>query len=563
MSLSPEFLDELRNRTSLSQLLRRDVRLIKAGTEYKACCPFHNEKSASFYVNDDKGFYHCFGCSAHGDAISWLTDHGGMQFMDAVKELAAAAGMDMPARDQRAQAEQDRRAPLFEAMDAAARFYASHRDARAPAAYMEQRGIDRDLAQTFGIGFAPDGGGHLTPALRNFSSSTLIEAGLLKQPDDDRAPYDRFRARLMFPIHDARGRVIGFGGRVLGKGEPKYLNSPDTPLFDKGRSLFNYHRAAPAARKTNRLVVVEGYMDVIGLARAGILDVVAPNGTAVTEQQLALMWKLSPEPTFCMDGDRAGQAAMIKAAVRALPGLEPDRSLRFAALPVGKDPDDIAREGGQEALEAVLAASVGLAELLWRHETAQGRLDEPEGRAGLKQRLIEHTLSIRDQNVRTQYQTEFRRRFDEAFAAPVAPVAPAAAPPRFSARTENGRRDWKKRERPVSDSTRAIAGGIGDQVRLAILAGCLRFPMVVAEHMEAVACLRVTGRYKQLLDLLVDAAMEGELSPDVSDLLEDNGMSGAPRALSDSIRLPFAFLTGTDESARNALVDAIFAETAR
>ena len=221
MTLSPAFLDELRARTPLSTLVGRTVRLVRKGGEYQACCPFHQEKTPSFYVNDAKGFYHCFGCSAHGDAIRWLTDHGGMEFLDAVRELAAAAGMQMPERERGEQQRQDERAPLYAAMEAAARFYASNRDARAPGRFLDERGIGADLAERFGLGFAPDGGGVLGPALREHAQAALVAAGLLVPSKDDRAPYDRFRARVMFPIHDTRDRVIAFGGRVIGAGEPK------------------------------------------------------------------------------------------------------------------------------------------------------------------------------------------------------------------------------------------------------------------------------------------------------------------------------------------------------
>ena len=260
MSLSAQFLDELRQRTSLSTLIGRSVKLVKAGREFKACCPFHNEKSPSFYVNDDKGFYHCFGCSAHGDAIRFLTEAKGLSFIDAVKELAQAAGMELPAPDPRAAERNEQHAGLYDVLTGAAAWFEEQLagvEGAVARAYLHKRGISDRLAKAFGIGFAPDSRGKLKTALKGFGESRLIETGLLILVEE-KEPYDRFRGRVMIPIKDARGRVIAFGGRVLDGGEPKYLNSPDTPLFDKGRTLFNLDRAGPASRKSGRIIVVEG-----------------------------------------------------------------------------------------------------------------------------------------------------------------------------------------------------------------------------------------------------------------------------------------------------------------
>ncbi|MFN3389101.1 MAG: DNA primase, partial [Allosphingosinicella sp.] len=285
MTLSPQFLDELRARTTLSTLVGRTLKLQKAGREFKACCPFHKEKTPSFYVNDEKGFYHCFGCSAHGDAIRWLTDARGLPFMDAVKELADAAGMDVPAPDPRAQAKAERALGLYDVTRAAQSWFEEQLEGIEGAearAYLTRRGVSDATRRRFGFGYAPDGRGKLRATLRDLGDDKLVEAGLLIAPDDGREPYDRFRGRLMFPIRDQRGRVLGFSGRILGDGEPKYLNSPDTPLFDKGRTLFNIDKAAPAAREARRVIVVEGQMDAIALDQAGIAEAVAPLGTALT-----------------------------------------------------------------------------------------------------------------------------------------------------------------------------------------------------------------------------------------------------------------------------------------
>lgn len=369
MTLSPAFLDELRARTTLSGLIGRTVKLQKAGREWKAPCPFHKEKTPSFYVNDDKAFYHCFGCGVHGDAIRWLTDARGLPFMDAVRELADAAGMEVPAPDPKSQERAERAAGLHEVMEAAQAWFEEQLggiEGAEARAYLETRRISDATRRRFGFGYAPDARGKLKAALKRFGNEALVEAGLLIQPDGEREPYDRFRGRLTFPIRDRRGRVIAFSARILGAGEPKYLNSPETPIFDKGRTLFNIDRAAAASREAKRVVVVEGQMDVIALDQAGIGEAVAPLGTAVTETQLALLWRMSPAPIFCFDGDAAGQKASVRAALRALPHVGPGRSLSFATLPAGQDPDDLLRAKGRGALEALLDSAEPLVDRLWR-----------------------------------------------------------------------------------------------------------------------------------------------------------------------------------------------------
>ncbi|MBA3897690.1 MAG: DNA primase, partial [Sphingomonadaceae bacterium] len=417
MSLSPQFLDELRARTLLSALIGRTTKLQRAGREWKTCCPFHNEKTPSFTVNDDKGFYHCFGCSAHGDAIRWLTEQRGLPFMDAVKELAAAAGMDLPALDPRSAERGEWASGLFDVMAAAQTWFAEQLNGIAGSearAYLNKRGIDAGAIEAFGLGFAPDSRGKLKAALTRFGDSLLIEAGLLISVDE-KEPYDRFRGRLMIPIRDPRGRVIAFGGRILGAGEPKYLNSPDTPLFDKGRTLYNLDRSAGPARKAGRLIVVEGYTDAIALAGAGIEEAVAPLGTALTEAQLERLWRLVDVPLLCFDGDSAGQKAAMRAALRALPMLAPGKSLGFVLMPPGKDPDDLVRSGGRGAIEALLDAARPLVDHLWQCEHDAAPLRTPEAKAGLRRRLDDHVATIGDPEVRRHYARAIRERFDETF----------------------------------------------------------------------------------------------------------------------------------------------------
>lgn len=419
MSLSPQFLDEVRARTSLSTLIGKSVKVTKAGKEYKACCPFHNEKTPSFTINDDKGFYHCFGCGAHGDAIRWMTDQRGLPFMDAVKELALAAGLELPALDRQAAQRAEQTRGLHDVTAAAQDWFVAQLggiEGAEARAYLERRGLSEATQRAFGLGFAPDSKTALRTALKDFGDPLLVEAGMVIAPEADgprkREPYDRFRGRLMIPIRDARGRVIAFGGRILGTGEPKYLNSPDTPLFDKGRTLYNLDKALPAARAAGRVIVVEGYMDVIALAQAGIHECVAPLGTALTEHQIERLWKMVDVPILCFDGDAAGQKAADRAALRALPILKPGLSLAFVTLPTGMDPDDVVRgKGGAKAFEPHIARATPLAERVWQHERNALPLDTPEARAGLQQRLGELSATITDPLVRKQYEQALRRKF--------------------------------------------------------------------------------------------------------------------------------------------------------
>jgi DNA primase len=508
VTLSPAYLDELRARTLLSAVIGPSVKLLRAGREWKACCPFHQEKTPSFTVNDDKGFYHCFGCGAHGDAIRFLTDARGLPFMDAVKELAAKAGLDLPAPDPRARQQAERSASLTEAMEAAQRWFADQLagiDGAAARDYLKARGIGPDAVGRFGIGFAPDGRNRLKGALASLGEDRLVECGMLIRPEGGGETYDRFRGRLMIPIRDARGRVIAFGGRILGPGEPKYLNSPDTPLFDKGRTLYNIDRAAPASRSAGRLIVVEGYMDVIALDRAGISEAVAPNGTAVTEAQFERMWRLHPQPILCFDGDPAGRKAATRAAVRALPMIAPDRTLSFVELPPGQDPDDVVSAGGREAMEALLKEPEPLADRLWRHELGAEPLSTPEARAGLRKRLLDHCAAIGDPVLRGLYRDSWLERFNSD----VAPRRSASQPARDRPFAPRGSGRFAPPPQPVRPEARAIAAqGIDATTARALILGFAYYPAALAQHLEPLAALPIADReLARLRDRLVDAAL--------------------------------------------------------
>ncbi len=559
MSLSPQWLDELRARITLSSVIGRTTRLTKAGHEFKACCPFHNEKSPSFTVNDLKGFYHCFGCGAHGDAIRWMTDQRGLAFMDAVKELASEAGLEVPAADPRAAQAAEQRNSLHDVMAAAQAWFvqmlAAPEGAKARA-YLATRGFDAHTAARFGFGFAPDGRQALAQALAGFDKEQLVEAGL-RIVVDDKDPYDRFRGRLMLPIEDARGRVIAFGGRILDTVKtdaPKYLNSPDTPLFDKGRTLYNLHRAGPASRQSGRIIVVEGYMDVIALAAAGITDAVAPLGTALTERQIEMLWRLVETPILCFDGDTAGQRAAMRVVTRALPLLRPAHSLRIVRLPAGMDPDDLLRRDGAKAMETLLGQAQGLLDTLWEHEHAAVPLETPEDKAGLKARLMAHVETIADPDIKALYRRELLERFS-TFAFPRRErewQAPAArgqgrVPGKWASAPTQG-----PSSASVQKLRRSLGGGARAALASAVIAGLLRWPSEILRHGELLSRANLPD---PRFDALIDAADTGDPleSGAFATILNAQGLAAPEPAEYGNIK--YSFLR--DDIAATEAVDAL------
>lgn len=413
MALPPQFLDELRARLAASVIVGHRVRLVRRGREHIGLCPFHREKTPSFTVNDDKGFYHCFGCGAHGDIISFEMETGNLTFPEAVEKLAAEAGLAVPRPDPREMEGARRRSDILDVNEAACLFFQRQLflpSGRAGRDYLRRRRLDDDVLRDFRLGWAP-GGGALRAALsgQGISDDQMVEAGLLRRADSG-ALTEYFRDRVMFSITDRRGRVVAFGGRTLGDGQPKYMNSPDTPVFHKGQVLYNLARAREAAARSGEVVVAEGYMDVIALYRAGIHHAVAPLGTAVTETQIEELWRLSDEPVLCMDGDSAGQRAAARAADRALPLLRPGKSLRFVLLPGGRDPDDLLREEGAKAVCDRLAAARSLLDVLWERSLEGRSLDTPERRAGLEAYLEDLVRHIGDRSVQQHYRQAFRER---------------------------------------------------------------------------------------------------------------------------------------------------------
>lgn len=426
MRFGENFLEELKARVRPSDVVGRHVKLKRQGREFAGLSPFTNEKTPSFFVNDEKGFYHCFSSGKHGDAISFLMEVEGLSFPEAVEALATMAGMDMPKADPQAEARAARNKETVSWMERAQEFFEKtlyRPDGESARNYLKGRGLSKTAARAFGMGFAPDNFSALKDELiaQGAKPEQLIEAGLLVEPEDrSRQPWDRFRDRIMFPIHDGRGRLVAFGGRAMAKdAKAKYLNSPETPIFQKSKLLYNYHRARRALsdpQNTARgLIVAEGYMDVIALARAGFGHAVAPMGTALTEDQLELLWRVGPEPILCFDGDKAGVRAAFRSIERALPLLRPGQSIRFAMLPDGQDPDDLIRASGPPAMQQVLNNAVPLVDMLWRREAEAEPLSTPEAKAGLKSRLYKALDEIQNGDVKALYKTELLARFDAQF----------------------------------------------------------------------------------------------------------------------------------------------------
>src|SRR5205085_4839092 len=395
MAFPPGFLDELRARLSLSEVVGRKVSLKRrSGAEYAGLCPFHNEKTPSFTVNDKKGFFYCFGCHEKGDAVGFVMKTEGLSFPEAVEKLAREVGLPVPRATPGERERADRASSLQEIVEQAARWF--HKQLRLPVGrgaldYLRGRGLADDTIDDFRLGFSPDSRDGLISALKREGATPdqIVEAGLAIQPEDaGREPYDRFRGRAMFTINDRRGRAIAFGGRVMGQGEPKYLNSPETPLFHKGGNLYCLDRARVAATKDQPVIVAEGYMDVIALHGAGFVGAVAPLGTALTEGQLGELWKLADEPFLCFDGDNAGRRAAARAAERALPLLRAGKRLRFVGLPAGEDPDSLVRARGADAVRRVLDLARPLADVIWELETDGKPADTPERQASIKAALL-------------------------------------------------------------------------------------------------------------------------------------------------------------------------------
>ncbi|HET6160411.1 MAG TPA: DNA primase [Dongiaceae bacterium] len=546
MALPPRFLDELRGRVSITDVVGRRVRLIRKGRgEATGLCPFHAEKTPSFTVSEDKGFFHCFGCGAHGDVIGFVMRSEGLEFPQAIEKLAGEAGMQVPRETPEDRERAERQATLGGAVEFAAKHFEQQLRAsagRAGLEYLKRRGLTDDTMRRFRLGFAPDSRHGLKAALEKASipEATAIEAGLLIKPDDggpgtDRA-YDRFRGRVMFPILDRRGQAIAFGGRILDQGEPKYLNSPETPLFHKGRVLYGLSHAQKTARETNEIIVVEGYMDVIALAQAGISNAVAPLGTALTEDQLALLWRMAEEPILCFDGDNAGQRAAARAADRAIPLLKPGLSLRFAWMPAGEDPDSLVRAKGAAGFREELNRMEPLVEVLWRQVLADRPLDTPERRAGFRRDLAEAVGRIADKSVADAYRQEIQRRLEERFR-PEPPQSPTGHGGFVRGRLRQTQDDFtpRYRERMLTDGPQKIRmlPRVAIRPYELVLSTLINHPPLVHSHCEDVNSINFPGDLDSLKSAIIDlAARQPHLdSAEFRNHLNHSGFAGTLEAL--------------------------------
>ena len=449
MRFSASFLDDLRARLPVSEVVGKRVKLRKAGREWKGLSPFNKEKTPSFFVNDQKAAWFDFSSGKNGSIFDFVMMTEGVTFPEAVERLASMAGMALPTVTPEAEAREERRKTLHDVAELAAKFFEATLQSRNGAkarGYLADRGIEPTTQLQFRVGYAPPDRFALKEHLgaQGIPVEDMVEVGLLVTGDDVPVPYDRFRDRVMFPIADFRGRVVAFGGRALEKDvSAKYLNSPETPLFHKGATLYNGAPARKAAHEGRQLIMVEGYVDVIAMVSAGFAATVAPLGTALTEEQLALLWKMADEPLLCFDGDPAGKRAAYRAVELALPHIKPGKSLKFATLPEGQDPDDLVRSGGREAVTDVLASARPLAEMLWLRETEAGGFDTPERRAGLDQRIAEVTTVIGDASVRKYYRQDLEARIAQLFASSERQGASRFEGGRFGTRPDR----WQKGKR--------------------------------------------------------------------------------------------------------------------
>lgn len=547
MRFPPSFLEELKARLPVSEVARRRVKLVKAGREWKGLSPFNAEKTPSFFVNDQKQAWFDFSSGQNGSIFDFVMRTEGVTFPEAVERLAAMAGLALPTVTPEAEAREKRRATLHDAMELAAQFFAEQLQARAGArarGYLLDRQIAAPAQKLFRIGYAPNERFALRDwlAAKEVPPEVMTEAGLLIHGEDIAVPYDRFRDRVMFPIEDARGRVIAFGGRALEKDVPaKYLNSPETPLFHKGATLYNLHRARKAAHDGAAVVAVEGYIDVIAMVSAGFPGAVASCGTALTPEQCDLLWRLSPEPTLCFDGDRAGRKAAFRALDVALPMLGPDKSFRFALLPEGQDPDDLVRAGRAEAMTQALDQALPLVDLMWSREVeAAGDLTTPERRAGLERRLDEIVRAIPDEPLRRAYRDEIGRRLETLLGRASGPARRPGAARRGGARFGGGQnRHGQERLGYVSEPL-AVGPGLARSAMLraaaappreAVIVGALLgHPDLIGDHAEELSALDFAGRdTKRLLHALVALAHEDLSRPDLFGALEEIGL-GPERA---------------------------------
>ncbi|MEX0345476.1 MAG: DNA primase [Rhizobiaceae bacterium] len=522
MRFSQNFLDEIRDRVPISSVIGPRVTWDKRKTntsrgDWWACCPFHGENTPSFHCEDQKGRYHCFGCGVSGDHFRFLTELDGLSFPESVERIADMAGVPMPARDREAEAREEKRATLYDVMELATGFFEEKLQGAEGAkarAYLRERSLTSATQARFRMGYAPDS----RNALKEFLAGKGVEkekieaCGLVVFGPDIAVSYDRFRDRIMFPIANPRGKVIAFGGRALSPDVPaKYLNSPETELFHKSNVLYNLGPAREAARKAGTVIAVEGYMDVIALAQAGFDNAVAPLGTALTERQVELLWRVGNEPVLCFDGDQAGMKAAWRAADLILPMIGPGRSTRFALLPDGQDPDDLVQHSGADAFAAIIKQALPLADLIWMRETASGVFDTPERRAELEKTLRNLVFQIKDESVRRHYQQNMRERIQSYFG------SRSDRKPASGGERKYGDAHAKSRL-AVSDSLARSAlvknaGGIMPVREAVIIVALVHHPALIDEYFDQIETFEARHpELQQLHGALLDAVAHDEAS---------------------------------------------------
>ncbi len=477
------FLDEVRSKVSIVDVVGAKVKLVRKNREYTGLCPFHNEKTPSFTVNEAKGFYHCFGCGAHGDIIKFEMEANGLPFMDAVTKLANKAGLKVPKFNKENEEEAKHRSSWFEIMELAVGFFEKNLflpDGAEALNYLTSRGFDEDIIKKFRLGYAPDNNGlRAYLASKNVSESDMIELGLAVLSEKNSKVYDFFRNRVMIPIIDKRNRTIGFGGRVMGKEEPKYLNSPETPIFNKRKILYNLNYARDKAYEHKRIIVCEGYMDVIAQSKFGFDYAVAPLGTALTEDQIQEAWKICPEPTLCFDGDSAGIRAAVRSVDRVLPILKPGYSLKYVFLPDKMDPDEFLKSKGAEEYEKAITSTMPLADLLWKKNLQAQPIDTPEQKAKFEKNIYEEIAKITDEKVRGYYLQDIKNRIYAELRGGVSPK------PYENKKTAPNSRQPKKKENLV------VKYGLDEKVARFILSAFVCHPELISEFEEKVSMFEI------------------------------------------------------------------------
>lgn len=558
MNLPKTFLDEIRARVPLSDIIGKRTKLTRAGREFKACCPFHKEKSPSFTVNDQKGFYHCFGCGAHGDSIRFLMDHDNLKFMEAVEQLANLAGMQVPKPSPEEQQKFQRQMSLYDLMESATKWYEAQlhgKQNKKILEYLIQRGLSLETIRAFRLGYASDDDGLIQHLKKEkYSLEDIIEAGLAKASERKKGDiYPFFRARVMFPVQDFQGRVVAFGGRVLppshggppDKSAPKYINSPETAIFHKGKNLYGLSRARKVIGDGETVVVVEGYMDVIALAQGGFPAAVAPLGTALTESQIEELWRVMPEgkrtPVLCFDGDAAGQRAASRALERALPILKPDHSVKFAFLPEQHDPDSLIKDEGAGAMRRVLENAISLFDMMWAEEAKGRDLGAPETKAGFRAGLIKRARAIPDMTLQEFFIHEINQKISSVF------LSSVSTQKREYARDGYGFKGGKKPTHDAHTPYRPTMGRV-KPIKISkllkekvLIAGLINYPELYEEFAEQIGMLTIPNEeYDQLRQALIRflrASGDAQITLDdqaVKQHLRETGYEGILAAVFDA-----------------------------